>query len=306
MMSEKNLLVVVVGATAVGKTAVTIALAEHFKGEILSSDSRQFYKEMDIGTAKPSQEELAQIPHHFVNSHSINQDYDAGAFSTDAEVLLHSLFQTNEVQFMVGGSGLYVRAFCEGLDEMPETDLSLRETLNKELEEKGLDALLDELKESDPIYYEQVDRKNPQRVVRGLEVTRSTGLPYSQFRQGGKRKEHPFKILKIGLDMDRSKLYDRIDRRMDLMIEQGLFEEAKNLYPNRSNNALQTVGYKEIFDFLDGHYDKEEAVRLLKRNSRRYAKRQMTWFKKDEEVHWFKPDQLDQMIQLIQEVKPNE
>lgn len=299
-MSNLNLLVVVVGPTAVGKTAVTISLAQHFKGEIISSDSRQFYKEMEIGTAKPNPEEMALVPHHFVNSHTIHQDYDAGAFASDAEALLSSLFQKNKVQFMVGGSGLYVKAFCDGLDEMPETDLKIREELNKQLETEGLGNLLEELKGADPVYYTEVDQKNPQRVIRGLEVIRSTGLPYSHFRQGGSKKEHPFQMVRIGLDMDRALLYERIDRRMDLMIEQGLFDEAKRLFPYREKNALQTVGYKEIFDYLEGRYDRGEAIRLLKRNSRRYAKRQMTWFRKDEEVQWFRPDQLNEIIQFIE------
>lgn len=300
-MSEKNLLVVVVGPTAVGKTAVTIALAQHFQGQIISCDSRQFYQEMEIGTAKPDKEEMAQIPHHFINSHSIDQDYDAGAFAEGAEKLLENLFRKNKVQFMVGGSGLYVRAFCEGLDEMPETDPQLRAELNRQLEQEGLDSLLTELKSADPVYYDLVDRKNPQRVVRGLEVIRSTGMPYSHFRQGGQQKEHAFDILKIGLEMDRTTLYQRIDHRMDMMIEQGLFEEAKALYPHKDKNALQTVGYKEIFDYLDGIHDKEETIRLLKRNSRRYAKRQMTWFKKDTEVRWFEPDQIPQIIATVEE-----
>ncbi|WP_420580752.1 tRNA (adenosine(37)-N6)-dimethylallyltransferase MiaA [Reichenbachiella sp.] len=298
-MSDKKLLVVVVGPTAIGKTAVTISLAQHFGGEIISSDSRQFYRDMEIGTAKPDAAERAMVTHHMVDSHSIEEDYDAGAFASDAEDLLKHLFDQNDIQFMVGGSGLYVRAFCEGLDEMPETDPELRGQLNQELKAEGLENLLRELKSVDPVYFDQVDKKNPQRVVRGLEVYRSTGLPFSSFRQGVKTKKHPFHILKIGLNMDREKLYERIDQRMDLMIEQGLFEEAKKLYPFRRNNALQTVGYKEIFDYLDGKYDKEEAIRLLKRNSRRYAKRQLTWFRKDTEVQWFDSDQIDEMIQLI-------
>lgn len=302
-MSEQNLLVVVVGPTAVGKTAVTIALAQQFSGQIISCDSRQFYREMEIGTAKPDPNELAQVSHHFIDSHSIDQSYDAGAFATDAEKLLEQLFQDNPVQFMVGGSGLYVRAFCEGLDDMPDIKPGLRAELNDQLEKEGLETLLSELKDTDPVYYEQVDRCNPQRVIRGLEVIRSTGVPYSQFRQGGKKKVHPFRLLKIGLEMDRSQLYERIDRRMDVMIEQGLFEEATRLYPYKDKNALQTVGYKEIFDHLDGQYDKAEAIRLLKRNSRRYAKRQMTWFNKDPEVRWFAPDQIDEIVALISETR---
>lgn len=298
-MSNDKLLVVVVGPTAVGKTAVTIDLAKYFGGEIISSDSRQFFKEMEIGTAKPDASERATVTHHMVDSHSITENYDAGAFASDADNLLKRLFDKNDVQFMVGGSGLYIRAFCDGLDEMPETDLALRDTLNVELKVNGLDKLLDELKVVDPEYYALVDQKNPQRVVRGLEVFRSTGVPYSQFRQGENRKEHDFRILKIGLDMDRALLYERIERRMDLMIAQGLFEEAQELYPYKDNNALQTVGYKEIFDFIDGKYDKEEAIRLLKRNSRRYAKRQMTWFRRDSEIHWYKPIQMDEMISFI-------
>lgn len=298
-MSKQNLLVVVVGPTAVGKTGLTIALAQHFGGDIISCDSRQFYREMEIGTAKPSPEELAQAPHHFVNTHSIQDDYDAGAFASDAEDLLVDLFRKQQVQFMVGGSGLYVKAFCDGLDEMPETNLELRTALNKQLADEGLEGLLEELKGADPAYYDQVDRKNPQRVLRGIEVIRTTGLSYSHFRQGKTTKTHEFKILKIGLEMERSVLYDRIDRRMDEMIDQGLFEEAQALYPFREHNALRTVGYTEIFGYLDGQYDREEAIRLLKRNSRRYAKRQMTWFRRDEEILWFSPDQLEEIMDRI-------
>ncbi|UXX78332.1 tRNA (adenosine(37)-N6)-dimethylallyltransferase MiaA [Reichenbachiella carrageenanivorans] len=299
-MSKQNLLVVVVGPTAVGKTGLTIALAQHFGGDIISCDSRQFYREMEIGTAKPSPEELAQASHHFVNTHSIHDDYDAGAFADEAECLLADLFKKQQVQFMVGGSGLYVKAFCDGLDKMPETDLVLRATLNKQLAEEGLEGLLAELQSADPVYYDQVDRKNPQRVLRGLEVIRSTGLPYSYFRQGKTTKTHAFKILKIGLEIERPVLYDRIDQRMDEMITQGLFEEAQVLYPYRHKNALHTVGYTEIFGYLEGRYDQKEAVRLLKRNSRRYAKRQMTWFKREEEIVWFKPNQLEEIINRIE------
>ncbi|MEO9802457.1 MAG: tRNA (adenosine(37)-N6)-dimethylallyltransferase MiaA [Reichenbachiella sp.] len=298
-MSDKNLLVVVVGPTAVGKTAATISLAKHFNGEIISSDSRQFYKEMEIGTAKPNDEELSQVTHHFVNSHSINEDYDASTFADDAEELLEKLFPVNNVQFMVGGSGLYIKAFCHGLDEMPEANMLIRQTLNDELDDKGLNVLLNELRNSDPVFFEQVDRKNPQRVIRALEVIRGSGKPYSAFRLGEATRTHNFKILKIGLEMDRTVLYERIDRRIDEMITLGLFEEAKKLYPHREMNALQTVGYKEIFDHLDGKYDREEAVRLLKRNSRRYAKRQLTWFRKDSEISWFTPDQLQDIEALI-------
>lgn len=298
-MGRKNLLVVVVGPTAVGKTSVTIELAEHFGGEIISADSRQFYREMEIGTAKPDESEMARVPHHLINSHSIDQNYDAGSFADDADLLLEGLFQRNPVQFMVGGSGLYIKAFCEGFDEMPEVDPATRELLNEQWRNEGLAGLLEELKKMDPAYYEIVDKNNPQRVIRGLEITRTTGQPFSMFRKGTSVRIHNFDIIKIGLNLDRADLYERIDQRMDQMIAQGLFEEAQKLYPFREKNALQTVGYKEIFDCIDGAYDREEAVRLLKRNSRRYAKRQLTWFRKDPEVQWFAPDQLKEIIEKI-------
>ncbi|MEO9964504.1 MAG: tRNA (adenosine(37)-N6)-dimethylallyltransferase MiaA [Reichenbachiella sp.] len=300
-MSQQNLLVVIAGPTAVGKTSVSLSLAQYFHGEIISADSRQFYREMEIGTAKPAQEELNSIAHHFVNSHSIQEDYDAGSFARDAEPLLDSLFTKNKVQFMVGGSGLYIKAFCDGLDEMPEVPKEIRNELNEEFRTSGLEPMLAELKRSDPEYYEVVDKYNPQRVIRGVEVLRATGKPYSQFRKDNVKKSHDFRILKIGLSLDREVLYDRIDQRMDVMIEEGLFEEAESLYPMRSQNALQTVGYKEIFDFIEGQYDKDEAVRLLKRNSRRYAKRQLTWFRKDPEFHWFQPNQMEAIIARIEQ-----
>lgn len=301
-MNRKNLLVVVVGPTAVGKTTVTISLAKVFGGEIVSADSRQFYKEMQIGTAKPDEEELAAVPHHFINSHSIAQDYDAGAFADDALDQLKALFMKNRVQFMVGGSGLYIKALCEGFDEMPDVDPKIRVQLNQRFEKEGLGSLVAELQHLDAEYYEVVDKQNPQRVIRGLEVIQATGQPYSKFRLGGPTRVHDFDILKIGLEMHRDMLYERIDSRMDQMVARGLFQEAEKLYPHKDKNALQTVGYKEIFDYLDGVYDKEEAIRLLKRNSRRYAKRQMTWFKKDQSVVWFQPDQLDQIEAKVKEL----
>lgn len=300
-MNDGNLLVVIAGPTAVGKTAVAIALAKRFNGEIISSDSRQFYREMDIGTAKPSAGEMSQVTHHFINSHSIDQEYDANSFSDDAEQLLEKLFLKNQVQFMVGGSGLYIKAFCHGLDEMPKADPEIRRQLNNELQANGLEALLDELRNVDPVFFEQVDQKNPQRIIRALEVIRSSGISFSSFRKGQASKIHNFNLLKIGLEMDRSVLYGRIDKRMDEMIDGGLFDEAKKLYLHREKNALQTVGYKEIFDHFDGMYDREEAIRLLKRNSRRYAKRQLTWFRRDTEILWYNPQQLDTIIERIRQ-----
>ncbi|MAE85415.1 MAG: tRNA (adenosine(37)-N6)-dimethylallyltransferase MiaA [Flammeovirgaceae bacterium] len=299
MQAKKNLLISVVGPTAVGKTKFAIELARAYNAEIVSADSRQFYKELEIGTAKPDADELAAAKHHFINSHSINDYYNVGQFEADVLVLLEELFQKNSIVIMVGGSGLFFKAVWEGFDEMPEVDLSLRKQLNNEFEQNGLEPLLQELNETDPKYYEQVDRQNHQRVIRALEVIRTTSKPFSEFRKGHQAKERLFTNVKIGLEMEREVLFDRINRRMDLMIEQGLFEEAERLMEYKDHNALQTVGYSEIFGYLDGEYDREEAVRLLKRNSRRYAKRQMTWFKRDEEIIWMQPNDLDQAIRLI-------
>ena len=290
MNHRKPRLISVVGPTAVGKTTLGIALAKELSTEIISADSRQFYREMEIGTAKPTKQELESIPHHFINSHSIHEFYSAGGFELDALKKLEELFATNDIALMVGGSGLYTKGVCEGFDEMPDVDDYIREELNKEFEKEGLDSLLKELQGRDPIFYGQVDRQNHQRVIRALEVIRGTGKPFAEFRKQKPSIKRPFENTKIGLEMDREKLHARIDDRMERMIEVGLFDEAERLYPHRTLSALQTVGYREIFDFMDGKYDKEEAIRLLKRNSRRFAKRQMTWFKRDSEIIWFDAD----------------
>lgn len=300
MTEKKKHLVVVVGPTAVGKTSLSVQLAKHYNTEIISADSRQFFQEMSIGTAKPSQEEQLGIVHHFINSHSITEEYNAGAFEQDVLALLQRLFQQKDVVILTGGSGLYIRAITDGIDEMPETDLKVREQLNVVLEEQGLQPLLDQLKELDPWYYEQVDKANSQRVIRALEVCLSSEQPYSSFRRNEKQ-ERPFNVIKIGLNRDRVELYSRIDSRMDIMLEQGLLQEAEALYPYRNHNALQTVGYKEVFDYLEGKYDWQEAVRLLKRNSRRYAKRQLTWFHKHADYTWFHPEQWQEIIDFIEE-----
>lgn len=298
-IDKKKYLVVVVGPTAVGKTDLCVQLAKHYQTEIISADSRQFFREMSIGTAKPTPEEQQGVPHHFVDSHSINSEYNAGAFEQDVLALLEKLFRQHDVVIMTGGSGLYVRAVLEGMDEMPDADPAIREELTRQYEEQGLQPLLDRLQELDPIYFAQVDKANPQRVIRAVEVCLSSGLPYSSFRKIEKQ-ERPFNIIKIGLNRARSELYRRIDGRMDLMLQQGLLEEAKALYPYRAHNALQTVGYKEIFDYLGGKYDWTEAVRLLKRNSRRYAKRQLTWFTKSpEEYTWFESQQWQEVLTYI-------
>lgn len=282
-----NFLICVVGPTAVGKTAHSIRLAQSLGSEIVSADSRQFYRELEIGTAKPQPEELLAVRHHLINSLSIYDHYDVRKFENDALEILEGLFLEKGIAIMVGGSGLFVDAVCYGLDDLPPIPAEFRNQLNHELETNGLLSLVHELKESDPDYCLEADLNNPQRVVRALEVVRATGKPFSSFRSG-KKVSRPFNVIMIGLEMDREQLYERIDQRMDQMIENGLFEEAEIFYGQKHLNALQTVGYKEIFGYLDGAYDKEEAVRLLKRNSRRYAKRQMTWFNKNEQVKWFK------------------
>lgn len=273
------------GPTAVGKTALAIALAKQLKTEIISADSRQIYREMLLGTAKPSEEELAQAKHHFINSHSIEEEYNAGQYERDVEERLTQLFERYPTLVLVGGSGLYIKAALEGFDSIPEIPEEVRANLEEQYEEKGLAWLQQELEAHDPDLFEGIDQQNPHRLIRALEVKLHTGQSIQNFR-GIKKKEHSFRIVKIGLELEREVLYQRIDSRMDAMIEQGLFEEAKNLFSKRELNALQTVGYQEIFDFMEGKYDKEEAIRLLKRNSRRYAKRQLTWFKRDGEITW--------------------
>ncbi len=280
-------LIVIVGPTAVGKTAAAISVAEQLGTEIISADSRQFFKELNIGTAKPSPEDLRKIPHHFIANRSIHEDYDAGQYGRDALTLIHHLFEKYDRLVMVGGSGLYVKAVLEGFDEMPEVPDGLREKINEEFQTQGLVWLQQEVEKADPGYFSTVDKQNPQRLMRALELLRSAGKPLHSFRTR-RKAEHPFEVIKIGLNLPREELYHRIDSRMDQMIEAGLFDEARQFYPLKNLNALQTVGYREIFDYFDGNYSYEEAVRLLKRNSRRYAKRQWTWFQRDTEIRWFK------------------
>lgn len=290
---------ILAGPTAVGKTSLSIQLAQRFQTEIISADSRQFYREMEIGTAKPTQNEMDGIPHHFINSHSIKDDYNVGQFEKETLKLLNDLFQKHNVVFVVGGSGLYVKALCEGIDEMPAIPAEIRQKLNAEFEQNGIQYLQKKVAQSDPEYFEIVDQQNPQRLIRALELFRATGKNMSYYRAQEKQVERPFNIIKIGLERPREELYDRINFRMDQMIEEGLFEEAENLHQYKDLNALQTVGYSEIFGFLDGEYDREEAIRLLKRNSRRYAKRQMTWFKRDSEFIWFSAENKDEVISYL-------
>ncbi len=293
-------MILVVGPTAVGKTDLCLNLAKKFKTEIVSCDSRQFYREMNLGTAKPTSNELKLVPHHFINSLSIEQDYDVRKFERAALILLDALFSKYKTVIMTGGSGLFADAIVNGLDEMPEVAPEIRAEIIKEYQEKGLTFLQEEIATNDPEYFKTVDQKNPQRLMRALEIWRGSGKRFSSFRVKSK-KERPFEVIKIGLERNREELYARIDLRMEQMIAAGLFDEADALYDKRHLNALQTVGYSEIFGFLEGKYDKEEAIRLLKRNSRRYAKRQVTWFKKDEAIRWFSPENQDEILAYLED-----
>ncbi len=297
-MKQKTL-IVIVGATAVGKTDISIKLAQYFDTEIISADARQWYKETTIGTAKPTINEMQNVVHHLVDCFEIEKSYNVGDFEKDALEILEDIFSRKDFAILVGGSGLYVRALCEGIDEMPEILPHLRQELNENFEKNGLSDLLLQLKNLDENYYNQVDKANPQRVIRALEVCLSTGKPFSFFRKNTTAKR-PFNIIKIGLSRPREELYRRIDVRMDIMLAQGLLQEATNLHPKKHLNALQTVGYREIFDFLEEKYDWEECIRLLKRNSRHYAKRQLTWFQKDTQIKWFPVEELEEIKTYIQ------
>ncbi len=296
-MSKKHL-ICVVGPTAVGKTALSIKLAKALGTEILSADSRQFYRELEVGTAKPSAEELGEVQHHFINNLSIQDPYDVGQYEREALGRLEFIFEKTDVVVLVGGSGLFVNAVVNGMDDLPDVKAGVRDQLKSELKNKGLAVLNEELKSTDPDYYEIVDLKNPQRIIRALEVIRSTGQPFSHFRKR-QPTARPFEVICIGLELNREDLYNRIDKRMDQMIDAGLFEEAERFYQYKSLNALQTVGYSEVFGYLDAKYDKDEAIRLLKRNSRRYAKRQLTWFKKDEQTDWFSPYDFNEVLSFL-------
>lgn len=298
MEKENKFLIVIVGPTAVGKTELCIKLANSLGTEIVSADSRQFYKETELGTAKPSADELSRATHHLVNTKSIHENYDVGDFEKDALSVLDDIFLRNNVAILTGGSGLYIDVVCEGMDEMPEVPTEIRQGVIADYSSFGLEYLQKQVKDLDPEYYKIVDVKNPQRLMRALEVYRGTGRPFSSFRVK-KKIERPFKVVKIALMRDREELYRRIEQRMDNMVGLGLFDEAERLFPFKDLNALQTVGYSEIFGFLESKYDKEEAIRLLKRNSRRYAKRQLTWFRKDPTYNWFHPDQFEEILDHI-------
>ena len=277
-------LISIVGPTAIGKTALSIKLAQHFNTEIISADSRQFFKEMSIGTAVPSSSELAAAPHHFIQHKSVTSDYNVGTFEKDAVTCLNTLFQKHDIVIMVGGSGLYIKAVTEGLDDFPEIDASVRHKLNERLKNEGLESLQEQLKTFDPQAYKSIAIDNPHRVIRALEVSIGSGKPYTSFL-GAKRSERPFKTISIGLSADREIIYDRINQRVDQMMADGLLDEVKQLENQKHLNALNTVGYKELFKYLNDEWELDFAISEIKKNTRRFAKRQLTWFKKDSSIN---------------------
>ena len=283
----RPVLLTIAGPTAVGKTALCVQLAQHFHTEIVSADSRQFFRELSIGTAKPTPPEMQGVPHHFIDSHSISEDYSAGRFATDCQAVLTTLFQKHALVILTGGSGLYVQAVTDGLDELPSVPAEVRAQLHAELVAHGLPHLVAELADTDPVAHARIDQQNPQRVVRALEITRATGRPFSSFHTQSPAAENPlFRNVKVALTREREELYQRINLRVEHMLAAGLLDEVRGLLSYRHHHALQTVGYQEIFGYLDGTYDWAEAVRLLQRNTRRYAKRQLTWLRRDAAYQW--------------------
>jgi tRNA dimethylallyltransferase len=298
-MAKNKTLIVIAGPTAIGKTALAIALAQHFSTEIISADSRQFFKEMSIGTAKPHRDELRAAKHHFIDSHSITTFFSTGDFEKEALQVLAELFTIHDIVIMAGGSGLYLDAVTKGLDELPDTDMSVRNELNLLFEKEGLEPIKTRLAEVDPEYFAKADQSNPQRLIRGLEFFLSTGKKVSSFLTNSK-KERPFDMIKIGLNTDRESLYQRINHRVDVMMQDGLLDEVKKLQPYKELNAMKTVGYAELFDYLDGILSYDQAIDKIKQNTRRFAKRQLTWFRRDPEIQWFEPAQNAAVIKYLE------
>ncbi|MCK9400708.1 MAG: tRNA (adenosine(37)-N6)-dimethylallyltransferase MiaA [Bacteroidales bacterium] len=290
-----NTLLIILGPTASGKTDLAIKVAKWLDTEIISADSRQFYRELSIGTAKPNAEQLAEVEHHFIGHISISEDYNISRFEQDVIRLLDKLFETHRAVVMTGGSGLYIDAVCNGIDEQPEHDPAIRHLLKEEYKARGINYLQKELFSLDPLYYKEVDLSNPNRLMRALEVCLMTGKPYSTYRKGH-RQQRNFRTIKFGIRVPREELVERINRRIDGMMASGLLEEAKANYSCRNLNALNTVGYKEMFEYLDGICTLEDAVEKIRINTRRYAKRQMTWFRKDPEINWIQPESFSPVI----------
>ena len=291
-------LIVLLGPTAVGKTDISIDIAQHLNCDIISADSRQFFREMKIGTARPSDDQLARVKHHFIAFLSVRDYYSSNRYEKDVLDLLSELFQNNNIALMSGGSAMYIDSVCQGIDDIPDADPAVREQLNRKYEEEGIRGLRIMLKILDPEYYKNVDLKNYKRIIRALEICETTGLPYSSFLKKQKR-ERDFNILKIGLERPREELYERIDRRVDEMIVQGLENEVASLYEYKELNALNSVGYKEFFDYFRGRITKEKAIELIKRNTRRFAKRQITWWAKDKDISWFQADDIRGIIEFL-------
>lgn len=309
MSSANKTLLVITGPTAVGKTKLTIELARHYQIPIINADSRQLFREMQIGTAAPTPEELRMAKHEFVGILGLKDYYSASMFEQDVLKRLDEHFKTSDIALMSGGSMMYIDAVCNGIDDIPTIRDDIRQLMKQRLQDEGLEALCEELKRLDPEHYEIVDRKNTRRVVHALEICHQTGKTYTSFRkkeQGSMSKEHPFRIMKIGLNRPREELYERINLRVDQMMEQGLLDEAKTLYPMRHLNALNTVGYKELFAYFDGVWSLDEAVERIKGNTRRYARKQLTWFKRDERVTWFHPDDKEQILNYISSQQKDE
>lgn len=284
---KNNTLISIVGPTAIGKTRVSIEVAKAFSTEIISCDSRQFFKEMNIGTAVPSKEELKAVPHHFIQHISIFDDYSVGKYEKDALKLIEEKFKQHHILCLTGGSGLYQKAVLEGLDDFPKVDKEIRENLNRQLQNKGIEKLQHQLKNLDSLYFEKADVQNPHRLIRALEICIGTGKPFSYFLNQNKRSKRNFKSIKIGLKAEREVIYNRIEKRVDIMFEEGLVFETELLYKHKNLNALQTVGYKELFDYFDKKISLAEARNEIKKNTRRYAKRQLTWYRKQNDIHWF-------------------
>ena len=291
-------LIVLIGPTGVGKTELSLSIAEHFHTCIVSSDSRQLYSDLKIGTAAPTPDQLARVPHHFVGTLKLTDYYSAAQYEAEVMAKLDELFQQNDVVVLTGGSMMYVDAICKGIDDIPTVDSETRELMQQRYEEGGLEKLCAELKILDPEYYKIVDLKNPKRVIHALEICHMTGKTYTSFRTRS-TKERPFRIIKIGLTRDREELYERINRRVDIMMQDGLLEEAKNVYEYKHLNSLNTVGYKEIFQYLDGEWTLDFAIEKIKQNSRIYSRKQMTWFKRDTDITWFHPDQKEEIMNHI-------
>ncbi|MEL7588185.1 MAG: tRNA (adenosine(37)-N6)-dimethylallyltransferase MiaA [Prolixibacteraceae bacterium] len=295
----KKTLIVVLGPTGVGKSKLSIKLAQYFRTEIISSDSRQVYSELSIGTAVPPEVDLQKVKHHLIHSHSVHDDYNASQFEKDVLAILDHLFREKDTAVMTGGSMLYIDAVCHGMDRLPDADPELRSRLIRDFNEKGIEHLRLQLKKLDPHYYSVADLKNPKRLLHAIEVCLITGKTYTSLRTNQK-KERLFRIIKIGLNLERGELYERINRRVDQMIEEGLEQEARHVYPLRNLNSLNTVGYKELFAYFDGETDRDKAIELIRRNSRHYARRQLTWFRRDQDIAWFRPEQEKEIIHYVE------